>query len=100
MNIRVADIRSCYAEWRKKGAEFLTEPKEHKFETRCYMRDPDGYTIEGKAKTADVELLYHLLICPNRLNPPAVFFPNQVFRNILIYQPSIMCSIAPLYLYI
>ena len=34
MNIRVADIRSCYEEWREKGAEFLTEPKEHRFETR------------------------------------------------------------------
>ena len=53
MNIRVADIRSCYEEWRKKGAEFLTEPKEHKFETRCYMRDPDGYIIEvGQSKNS------------------------------------------------
>ena len=51
MNIRVADIQSCYEEWRKRGAEFLTEPKEHKFETRCYMRDPDGYIIEvGQSK--------------------------------------------------
>lgn len=29
MNIRVADIHSCYNEWRKRGAEFLTEPKDH-----------------------------------------------------------------------
>jgi hypothetical protein len=51
MNIRVADIQSCYKEWREKGAEFLTEPKEHRFETRCYMRDPDGYIIEvGQSK--------------------------------------------------
>jgi len=51
MNIRVADIHSCYEEWRKRGAEFLTEPKEHKFETRCYMRDPDGYIFEvGQSK--------------------------------------------------
>ena len=51
MNIRVADIRSCYEEWREKGAKFLTEPKEHRFETRCYMRDPDGYIIEvGQSK--------------------------------------------------
>ena len=27
LNIRVADIRACYEEWRAKGAEFLTEPK-------------------------------------------------------------------------
>ena len=53
MNIRVADIRSCYEEWGKRGAEFLTEPKEHKTETRCYMRDPDGYIIEvGQSKNS------------------------------------------------
>jgi predicted enzyme related to lactoylglutathione lyase len=46
MNIRVADIWYYYEEWRKKGAEFLTEPKDFRFETRCYMRDPDGYIIE------------------------------------------------------
>jgi catechol 2,3-dioxygenase-like lactoylglutathione lyase family enzyme len=51
MIIRVADIWSYYKEWRKKGAEFLTEPKEHELETRCYMRDPDGYLIEvGQTK--------------------------------------------------
>lgn len=51
MNIRVADIWSCYEEWRRKGAEFLTEPKDHTFEIRCYMRDPDGYIIEvGQSK--------------------------------------------------
>jgi catechol 2,3-dioxygenase-like lactoylglutathione lyase family enzyme len=46
MNIRVADIHACYDEWRQKGATFLTEPKEHVSEIRCYMRDPDGYLIE------------------------------------------------------
>ncbi len=52
MNIRVADIRSCCEEWRKRGAEFLTEPKDHRFEIRCYMRDPDGYIIEvGQSKS-------------------------------------------------
>jgi lactoylglutathione lyase len=51
MNIRVADIWSCYEEWRKRGAEFLTEPKDHRFEIRCYMLDPDGYIIEvGQTK--------------------------------------------------
>jgi lactoylglutathione lyase len=51
MNIRVADIWSCYEEWQRKGAEFLTEPKDHPFEIRCYMRDPDGYIIEvGQSK--------------------------------------------------
>jgi lactoylglutathione lyase len=46
MNIRVADIHACYDEWRQKGAAFLTEPKDHVGEIRCYMRDPDGYLIE------------------------------------------------------
>jgi catechol 2,3-dioxygenase-like lactoylglutathione lyase family enzyme len=46
LNIRVADISACYEEWRHKGAEFVTEPKRHATEIRCYMRDPDGYLIE------------------------------------------------------
>jgi predicted enzyme related to lactoylglutathione lyase len=53
MNIRVADIWSCYKEWRERGAQFLTEPKEHQSEIRCYMRDPDGYIIEvGQSKNS------------------------------------------------
>jgi lactoylglutathione lyase len=52
MNVRVADIHRCYEEWKGKGAEFLTEPKDHQFEIRCYMRDPDGYLIEvGQSTT-------------------------------------------------
>ncbi len=51
MNIRVADIRACYEQWRKRGAEFITEPKPKYGETRCYIRDPDGYIIEvGQSK--------------------------------------------------
>lgn len=46
MNIRVADIRAVYEEWKKRGAVFLTEPKVHPNEIRCYMQDPDGYIIE------------------------------------------------------
>jgi predicted enzyme related to lactoylglutathione lyase len=46
MNIRVSDIRTSYQDWQKRGAGFLTEPKNHGFEIRCYMRDPDGYIIE------------------------------------------------------
>ena len=52
LNIRVADIRASYEQWRSKGAEFLTEPKEHVAEIRCYMRDPDGYIIEVGQTTA------------------------------------------------
>ena len=51
MNIRVADIRACYELWRSRGAEFITEPKDKYGETRCYIRDPDGYIIEvGQSK--------------------------------------------------
>lgn len=46
LNIRVKDIHAVYETWRSRGAEFLTEPKQHEFEIRCYMRDPDGYIIE------------------------------------------------------
>jgi lactoylglutathione lyase len=52
LNIRVADIRASYEQWRSKGAEFLTEPKDHGAEIRCYMRDPDGYIIEVGQSTA------------------------------------------------
>lgn len=51
MNIRVADIQACYKLWKSRGAEFITEPKEKYGETRCYIRDPDGYIIEvGQSK--------------------------------------------------
>jgi putative intracellular protease/amidase/predicted enzyme related to lactoylglutathione lyase len=52
MNIRVADIQACYELWKGRGAEFITEPKEKYGETRCYIRDPDGYIIEvGQSTT-------------------------------------------------
>ena len=51
MNIRVADIHTCYELWKSRGAEFITEPKDKYGETLCYMRDPDGYIIEvGQSK--------------------------------------------------
>ncbi len=46
LNIRVADIQACYALWKSRGAEFLTEPIAKYGEIRCYIRDPDGYIIE------------------------------------------------------
>jgi lactoylglutathione lyase len=46
LNIRVADIQAVYREWKARGAEFLTEPKDHGGEIRCYLRDPDGHLIE------------------------------------------------------
>src|SRR5579863_3817496 len=42
LNNRVADIWAYYDEWRSRGATFLTEPKDHGRELRCYLRDPDG----------------------------------------------------------
>jgi catechol 2,3-dioxygenase-like lactoylglutathione lyase family enzyme len=51
LNFRVADIQACYELWRSRGAEFITEPKDKYGETRCYIRDPDGYIIEvGQSK--------------------------------------------------
>ena len=46
LNIRVGDIGRIYKEWTAKGAEFLTEPKDHGPEIRAYVRDPDGHLIE------------------------------------------------------
>ncbi len=51
LNIRVADIAAAYTDWSARGAEFLTEPKDHAHEIRAYIRDPDGHLIEvGQAK--------------------------------------------------
>lgn len=46
LNLRVTDIRHYYELWSSRGAKFITEPKVHATELRCYMRDPDGYLIE------------------------------------------------------
>ena len=46
LNIRVKDIAAVYAEWSGRGARFLTPPKQHQYEIRCYLRDPDGHLIE------------------------------------------------------
>jgi predicted enzyme related to lactoylglutathione lyase len=54
MNMRVADIQACYKLWKSRGAEFITEPKDKYGETRCYIRDPDGYIIEVGQTKPDV----------------------------------------------
>ena len=54
LNIRVKDIHAVYAEWSARGAEFLTPPKQHQYEIRCYIRDPDGHLIEV-GQTTDPE---------------------------------------------
>jgi len=46
LNLRVTNIRRYYELWSSRGAEFITEPKTHATELRCYMRDPDGYMLE------------------------------------------------------
>ena len=46
INFRVSDIQRCYEVWSSRGAKFITEPKVHVTEMRCYMRDPHGYLIE------------------------------------------------------
>ena len=51
LNLRVADIQACYKLWKSRGAHFITEPLDKYGETRCYIRDPDGYIIEvGQSK--------------------------------------------------
>ncbi len=52
LNLRVADIQACYELWKSRGAEFITEPIPKYGETRCYIRDPDGYIIEVGQSTA------------------------------------------------
>jgi lactoylglutathione lyase len=52
LNLRVADIATSYAQWSARGAEFLTEPKDHGREIRAYIRDPDGHLIEVGQTTA------------------------------------------------
>ena len=51
LNIRVADIHAVHAAWSERGAHFLTPPKQHATELRCYMRDPDGHLIEVGQRT-------------------------------------------------
>ena len=59
LNLRVADIQARYRQWSEKGAEFITEPLDnHGWETRCYMRDPDGYIIEvGQPSQKMIDLM-------------------------------------------
>lgn len=43
---RVDDVRAAYAALVERGAVFLTPPVAFPWETRCFVRDPDGYLIE------------------------------------------------------
>jgi lactoylglutathione lyase len=55
LNIRVADVHAVFSEWRARGAKFLTEPKDHGREIRCYLTDPDGHLIEVGQTTGLLE---------------------------------------------
>lgn len=44
--LRVADVHRVHEELTRRGAHFLTEPVTFPWETRCYLRDPDGHLIE------------------------------------------------------
>jgi lactoylglutathione lyase len=46
LNLRVADIERVHREWSARGARFLTDPIDHGYEIRAYIRDPDGHLIE------------------------------------------------------
>ena len=54
LNIRVKDIKAVYDAWSARGARFLTPPQQHRYEIRCYIRDPDGHLIEV-GQTTDPE---------------------------------------------
>jgi lactoylglutathione lyase len=55
LNVRVADIAAAYRDWSARGAEFLTEPKDHGVEIRAYIRDPDGHLIEVGQATGQID---------------------------------------------
>jgi predicted enzyme related to lactoylglutathione lyase len=53
LNIRVKDIQAVYAEWSARGADFLTPPKQHQYEIRCYISaiPTDTSSRWGKPRT-------------------------------------------------
>lgn len=44
--LRVTDTKATYEALRRRGATFLTPPVVFPWETRCFVRDPDGHLIE------------------------------------------------------
>ena len=57
LNLRVTDIQRFHERWRSCGATFITEPKTHASELRCYILDPGGYLIEVGQTTITAEPL-------------------------------------------
>jgi catechol 2,3-dioxygenase-like lactoylglutathione lyase family enzyme len=46
VTIRVPDCAGAYETLRARGATFLTPPVRTGYETRCFLRDPDGHLFE------------------------------------------------------
>ena len=46
LNIRGQGHRGRVRGMERPRCRFWTEPKQHQYETRCYIRDPDGHIIE------------------------------------------------------
>ena len=44
--VRVPDCAAAYGALRARGATFLTPPVASGWETRCFLRDPDGHLFE------------------------------------------------------
>jgi catechol 2,3-dioxygenase-like lactoylglutathione lyase family enzyme len=44
--IRVPDCQAAYEVLKSRGADFLTPPVDHGYETRAFFRDPDGHLFE------------------------------------------------------
>lgn len=44
--LRVSDVAATFAALTERGVRFLTPPVTFPWETRCYLRDPDGHLIE------------------------------------------------------
>lgn len=55
LNVRVSDVHAVYRLWSSRGAKFLTPPKQHAAEIRCYLRDPDGHLLEVGQTTISLQ---------------------------------------------
>ena len=73
LNIRVKDIEAVYAEWSARGAQFLTPPKQHQYEKRCYIRDPDGHLAVRRDCIAA-----HPPACADALAPRRLRVPDLI----------------------
>lgn len=85
MNIRVADIQTVYREWKARGAQFPTEPKDRSAEIRCYMRDPDAQLIEVRQSTGILDQQYRSRLTVSAgMSPTASAVLNSTKANSLL----------------